>query len=624
MDSTTFYVWDQQAIGSLQTLYSRTSVLTNTTTNYYLFKLTSGDWYRLSIPYLSTSTATKLEVSTDSGSTWSDSLTYTNTTSTGIDNYKNREDSSGTPTIATTDYVGEGFSRFSLPVSGNTANDCYFGWSCAAMTYVSPSDPTWLPTAGQEVWNTSSGKSVLESGFLKAVENDSVASVHFCSTSSSNRTIEHVLMGSYDGYNCTTDADPNCETLCPVAFPSVYLNVSEATFTLTHADVGKSTTIASDFSANDGYDWLQSGDIEDNDPFTVLDEITDNQGESKTEWVTNGYSTKYELENNGIRVGSTGESCEFEGSATVYPWWAQPNAYYRSGFIGPYSSLGSRQWLCEYYWTIYDDPIAGSPGNKGVSAFTPSLSSNYDGDIESDISEGRVSFVLGVVSDTDCSVTLELTMTDENLQHGSLSIVSGGNPTFETTPVRTVSSLTPTWTFTHGSNWEFPYEAREVSANYVESTTINPTGGTAGTYGPHLMYHQTNAGGFDPEVTLTVNTTETTPSDADWLPWVVTWRKAVLKSDLASGEVTVNFSGSDVYSTNLTGSRTTLDPPDYSQPAELAYNDTYLVPSGNPGAGHNCCVYRPYGYTKSTSTVTGSDWSASVTLNQFPFYEVAP
>lgn len=619
MESTTYYAWNLPSLTGDQTVYA-TWDQSGSLTTYYVFQLTGGDWYRVLLPYSTASATCKIEKSTDSGSTWTDHLTYTNATSNEIIEYKNREASDGTVTIPTTDFVGEGIARINPVVYGNNGTDCYFGISAVGLTKTAPSDLTWLQNTLLEIWDTTAGKATLQVGFLAEIASDTIATSYFASTSTNTVTSKYVRLGTFAGYDCTTEKDPNCSTVCPAAYPSVFLNVSSATFTLTHGTVGKATTIASDFSANDGYDWLQDGEIQDNDPLTVQSEITENQGTSKTEWVTNGYSVKYLLENSGYNNAGGGFACRFEGSTTTYSWWAQPSYYYRRGFTGPFDSLGRRQWLNNYTWTVFDDPLPGAPGNKGVSAFAAAINSSYDGDIESDISEKGVSFELSVASETDCAITLELTMTDTQLQHGVSSTISAGSPLFETTPVRTISSVTPTWTFTHGSNWKFPYTARldPPPSSYVETCSIIPTGSTAGSYGPFLAYHQTNTGGFNPEVTFTTNFVETTPADPSWLPWIVTWQKTINKADLPTTSV-VNFSGSDVTSSNIGTGRTTLVPPDYSLPGQHAYNDTYLRPSGNSGAGFNCVSWRPYSYTKSTATVVNADWSASITLDNSPF-----
>lgn len=627
MDSTTYNVYDLTTPTGLQTLYASYTE-SNFYDNWYLIKLTGGDWWRVKIPAVSSRPATQIDKSTDSGSSWTTILDLTKTTQ--IDNYKNGEDSSGNPVIATTTHVGDNPDRERSLIVGNTANDCYLGWSPTELTTSGPGDNTWIPTTDLEIWDVTAGKSILTNGMVESIGFDSIASVHFL-TATAAADGRYAILGSYDDYNCASGADPNCGTICPLSFPNVALHLTSASFTLTNATHGKTVALSDDFSANDGYDFLQDGNISEFISTDVITKIQSYDTASKAEWVTNGYEVKYIMRNGGVDRGNPTAACLFEGETQIDWWWPQPEYYYRIGFGGNFSNLGSRQFLSEYNWTVADDGDVVSPTRRKVTAFTSSMSTLYNGGVDSATDQHGVSFEVSVVDETDCSVTIELTMTDQSLQHGSTSIISGGDPIFETTPTYTPDSTgfgSVNWDFDHTYNWEFPYETPGVNAPVIEVANINPQAGTTlGGYGAYLAYHEQNTGTPVPgnQVEFATPTsptiTQNTPADADWKPWEVTWRKSVLKSDLDTASPTITFSGSDVTSTNFVGSRTTLTPPDYSASAEHAYNQAFLFPDGSSTGARMCTVYRPYGYTKSTLSIAGSDWSASITLESNPYYE---
>ena len=646
VEGSTHYRYDLPSVSSSNVF------LTSYQVKYVVVEISNGDWYRVNyadVPLFGASSTTAIEKSTDNGATWivqksvytdgTDSLVYEEESRCGVES----------PSLASTHVSSKAITNEqNACFYGENSSGCYFGLSNLRTFYTEPDADFMKVGDRNSLWDSSTGRGVFSSEVNIVVASETITAAYLLHTSSGSKNRKYIEIGTYTGFNCATDSDPNCGCVCPASFPGISLNVDSMSFTVA-GGVSKTVTIDGSYSASGGYCELESLDgngISEFGSANALARISDYVTDSQPEYSSVGAAREWCGNNNGyydIRgFGRDSEMCHASAFAYVQEeckildgWYAEAQGELSTDptRYTPQSGPAVGATLL-YSWTA-------NAGGTDLTALSSSVSPTYNGGYyqSSDMRDVRAAMDLTVAAETDCTVTLQLVVTDFKLQHGVTSEINAGTPIWEKTAVVNAGAFSkPEYEFDVNNHWNPP---NMDGVRYGEiRTIIEPStaghGGSSPWYENHTneyAFHVDNGAATGESQALSFRaennsanwftTSETgTRLDPEWTPWTVTFEKTVSKSSLASSSVTVNFSSSDITSTNHTVSRSTFAPFDNSAGYTIAnqYNSLAIVSASGSRYHSVVTVLKPAGYSTPTVAVADSDWSASVTLKRSPFY----
>lgn len=653
MEGSTHYRWDLPAASGVTWLSSYDA-------KYVVYEISNGDWYRINLPFAPTFGASSLcllEKSTDSGVTWTtETSIYTHNIGSEVSYFDDCRCGNESPTL-TDDIVSTKpiTNRLNLSFYGSRGSNAILGLTNQRKNYSPSTLEDWLTDDGDGTgwWDSTSGKGVFTCLTSIEIAGATISDVYLADTSSASKGWLYVHVGTYTGYNCASEADPNCGCICPGSFPGASLNLTEASISVSGSLAG-TITMDGDFAASPGFCDLDSlsstAGLSEFSSGAALTTISNYVSNSEPEWSGVGVERQYIGNDNGYRDPSSGLATGTKvcvGNAFSRPlvernlldgWFAEYQRTTPTGFdtYGPQGGGGGTQLgsasgaVLKYSW-------AANGGATDLTSLTASIDSTYNGAYirSSEVKDQNGSAELSVVSEDDCSVTFELEATYGWLVHGLNSAVSGNLPKWDCAPtVSNVGSKTE-YDFDYTGYFEVPAVPGNFGGRFLTEIVPNDP------FTP-VFDTQTNVYAFEIDngvgsavvqaesfrnSNLATNSyyiqESVAAADPGWAPWVVTFRKTVLKTALASATVTVSFSGSDVFSSNYNPSTmVTWRPIENSGGFAIAgqYNSLGVITPGG-GSFHNILVVtKPGNYSSPTISVSESDFSASVTLNQGPFY----
>ena len=648
MEGSTYYRYDMPGVTSDNIF------LTSYQVKFVVFEISNGDWYRISyadVPLFGATATTSIEKSTDSGATW---VVQKDIYTAGSSQQAYEEAcrcGSESPALAATHVSSRAITNEkNVCFYGENSSGCYLGLTNILQDYT-VSDADFLNdgtgTQSASIWDSSAGRGVFTSEVAIEIAGETIGDVYLMNISSGTKNWKYVRLGTYSGYNCATEADPNCGCVCAAAFPGISLNVTSMAFTV-GGSVSKTVTIDGSFSASDDYCNLDSLDgfgISEFSSGAALTTVGNYVSTSQPEFSGVGVVRESCGNNAGYydprSAGRDTTLCQASGyifaseeCEILDSWFAeyQKTTPLGSDTYGPQSGSNVGATL-EYSWTA-------NGGGTDLTALSSSVSATYDGGFyqSTDVRDKRASMELTVTAETDCTVTLQLVVTDFQLQHGITTEITSGTPIWEKTATVTWTGSKADYDFDVSNHWN-PPDMQGVKFGQIE-TVIEPDtanhGGSSPWYENHTneyAFHVDNGAATGESQALAFRTeaslanaytiSETgTRLDPEWTAWEVTFEKTVNKSTLASGTVTINFTSSDITSTNHSGSRSTFAPFDNSGGYAIAnqYNSLGLFTPSGSNYHSLVTVLKPSGYSTKTVSLSQSDWSASVTLKRAPFY----
>ena len=624
-------------------------------TSYVLFEISNGDFYRIAYwPDGAGDKEIKIEKSTDSMATWTTEKTiFYDSAATSIIAFPMGDSicndyRTGIKSSAGYDFIidttQDEFNNFFG--YGETASGCYLGIGAgSADGFIS--DANWLSgSMAIDLWDTASNRGdTATEAFIELTGGETIVDVFGLSLSSSTAYYVWTRMTSYVGFSCTTDPDPNCGQFCPAAYPNWLLKVTDCSFTVSGTSISKTVNLATGFPATDGYPNfpILAGVVSTVSAADLLITLNNYITNSIPEWTTNGILRSYN-QNNAQQASFNPQVCQNDSQ-----WDSSYNAPMVSNWFGRglrflfsppgwTTAAGGGGFVPEFTWTV------GGAGPDYLTSFTAAQHSTYNGaPYDNTVLENEnAELEVRVASETECNVTLECTVRDFTLYHGDPAVVAGRNPAW-TAPLSVAQTGAanhatytvdyaagnchnlPPFLFGNGgighaeiTNYNTPTPFWDPGANVLTrhlSNASHPATPASGTEACYPAYD----GGAAPFNFY--QTTYTSLADAKWLRWEVVFQKTIAKADLPT-TTTVNFTGSDVVSSNRPAGYETFIPYDTSTGVSIARqaSATTIPALQNVNyPGNMCFMLQPNSGSVSLEALTESDWSASITLDPTPY-----
>lgn len=654
MEGSTHYRWDLPASAEGATWVSSYQA------QYAVFILDNGDWYRFNIPPAPTfgaSSLTLIEKSTDFGATWTtEKSIYTHNIGSEA-TYEAACRCGNESPVLVDDYVADAAINFELNFwfYGERGTDCILGLTNRRVSYAD-TDENWLRGSGYgaSVWDSSTGRGDFTNVIPVEVSSASITDAFLASASSASKSWRYVQVGTYTGFNCVSDPDPNCGCLCPGGFPGAQLRPDSMGFTV-GGSIGKAVTIDGDFAASNGYCSLETmGALTGLSEFSsgaALTTISNYVSTSEPEWSGVGVEREWTgcddgyYDDTGV-LPTPGAVCKANGYTRATPetnikdgWWAEYQASTTTGFptYGPLGGSGGTTVTGsggtptpQFSWTA-------NGGGTDLTALSASIDATHKAAVydPNTVRDKRAALEMTVFDETDCDVTFELKVTDYQLVHGKTSEITAGSPIWNAPVTTSYAGGRVKYDINVNNHWRTPVIQGCSPGRML--TDIVPTA-----LFPHAYDSQTNVYGWaisngsgggaivEAEThrwpNLSTNhsyVVETgTELDPEWTPWVVTFRKTVTKTSLAAANPTISFASADIVSSNFDATRSTFRPFANSNGYSIAqqFNSLGLFTPSGTNVHSILLVYKPADYVSPTIAVAESDWSASITLKQNPFY----
>lgn len=614
--------------------------------DYIVFEISNGDLYRISLPttpfFNGPGITVSIDLSTDSGTSWTtqkDCFMMSNTSGfpgqSPASYFDDAQCGSESPTLAA-DYVADAWiiDDGHVVYFGENDDGCYIGVSAIGLDGNVSDDTLEVNTTNIAMIASGTARGRMLTGFDVFSSGNTISDVYALRVTSGSMLVYHTRFGTYEGFNCVSDTDPNC-TVCEASFPAVALDCSSMEFSVSSTDVTKTVTVDGDFPASDGFCSLVMASDTDLYLSGGLVVVSDYTGTSQTEWSTVGVVREMCCNNTVTHdfdnlIGFVRSApCEANAEANALAQWQQVPSYavsVREDAAGGFPQYGgaARPFAPEYTWTV-------NAGETAVTSISASVSTSYDGSFyqPTDVSSKSCQMTLEVVSETDCSVVLQLTVDDFTLIHGDTSVISSGSPDWDASidgvSVNGFGALE--FDVDVSNTYAMPTGDGRVTVRMIARVT-GDTGGSFQAGTSEYPNHAENATVDEAEVEgYLAGGSAGTPGgfgiiesgtrlDPDWTTWQVVFRKTVLKTDLAYESVTIDFDSADLHSSNNPTGRVTLKPYDYSQ----GYSIVSQQDATSVSWPYHLLIAKNDGYGGTTS-ISESDFSASVTLSQGPWYK---